>query len=352
MKRTVLIFLGLLLLAVPPAAQAQFTWVTNADNSITITGYNGPGGSLEHSTHHHRTARHQHCLSWVRFLRQPDQRHHPQQRHQHRGLCFRELLESDQPHARSKRLQHRRRSVLWHRPDKPDVSNQHHQPRRLCVCILSQLTEVCFQGNAPSAIYLPFHDDPATIYYLPGTVGWGSFAEDAEVQIAPWVPDSLEVNLNPAAAITVGAQWRVDGGTWQNSGAMVGGLTMGSHRQLQSISGWVTPADQTVFLDTNLFVVIAGPYGQETGSLQVTLTPGPAITDGAQWQVDGSAWQNSGTTSNLPVGSHTVSFSAVSGWATPVSQAVVVASNQAIFATANYAAQSQTGSLEVTISPF
>ena len=29
-----------------PVAQAQFTWTTNADNSITITGYTGPGGAV------------------------------------------------------------------------------------------------------------------------------------------------------------------------------------------------------------------------------------------------------------------------------------------------------------------
>ena len=34
------------LLLVAPLAQAQFTWTTNADNTITITGYTGPGGDV------------------------------------------------------------------------------------------------------------------------------------------------------------------------------------------------------------------------------------------------------------------------------------------------------------------
>src|ERR1017187_546571 len=36
--------IGLLLFA--PLAQAQFTWTTNADNTITITGYTGSGGDV------------------------------------------------------------------------------------------------------------------------------------------------------------------------------------------------------------------------------------------------------------------------------------------------------------------
>ena len=53
---------------------------------------------------------------------------------------------------------------------------------------------------------------------------------------------------------------------------------------------------------------------QQTGSLQVTITPSGAISAGAQWQVDGGAWRNSGSTvSGLSVGSHTVAFKTVSG---------------------------------------
>ena len=40
-----LLFL-LWVLALPAVAQAQFTYITNADNTLTITGYNGPGGDV------------------------------------------------------------------------------------------------------------------------------------------------------------------------------------------------------------------------------------------------------------------------------------------------------------------
>ena len=40
------LLLLLLLLALPAAVQAQFTYTTNADNTITITGYTGSGGAV------------------------------------------------------------------------------------------------------------------------------------------------------------------------------------------------------------------------------------------------------------------------------------------------------------------
>lgn len=36
---------ALLFLTLPAAVQAQFSFTTNADNTITITGYSGPGGA-------------------------------------------------------------------------------------------------------------------------------------------------------------------------------------------------------------------------------------------------------------------------------------------------------------------
>jgi len=42
MEKTTIVLLGFLLLAAPIAVQAQFTYTTNADNTLTITGYSGP----------------------------------------------------------------------------------------------------------------------------------------------------------------------------------------------------------------------------------------------------------------------------------------------------------------------
>ena len=67
----------------------------------------------------------------------------------------------------------------------------------------------------------------------------------------------------------------------------------------------------------------------ESGSLQVNLTPQEAIDAGAQWKVDGSAWQNSGVTiSGLSVGDHLVEFKAVTGWNEPANLTVPIYDNQ------------------------
>jgi hypothetical protein len=46
MKGTILGLLVLLLLATPAAVQGQFSYSTNADNDITISGYFGGGGAV------------------------------------------------------------------------------------------------------------------------------------------------------------------------------------------------------------------------------------------------------------------------------------------------------------------
>ncbi|SHI57753.1 Por secretion system C-terminal sorting domain-containing protein [Tangfeifania diversioriginum] len=88
----------------------------------------------------------------------------------------------------------------------------------------------------------------------------------------------------------------------------------------------------------------------ETGSLKVNISPNEVVSVGAQWNVDGGAWKNSGATvSGLSVGNHTVSFKDISGWSTPSNKTVSISSNQTTSTTATYT--QQTGSLSVTISP-
>ncbi len=75
----------------------------------------------------------------------------------------------------------------------------------------------------------------------------------------------------------------------------------------------------------------------QTGSLQVSLAPAGAASAGAQWQVDGGAWQNSGVAvSGLSVGNHPVAFKTLSGWTTPGNQTVTVSASQTTTATGVY----------------
>ena len=51
------------------------------------------------------------------------------------------------------------------------------------------------------------------------------------------------MTISPAAAVSAGAMWNVDGGTWQASGTTVSGITVGSHTvAFNNIAGWNTPA--------------------------------------------------------------------------------------------------------------
>jgi PKD repeat protein/pimeloyl-ACP methyl ester carboxylesterase len=164
---------------------------------------------------------------------------------------------------------------------------------------------------------------------------------------------SLEVTISPPGAISAGAQWQVDGGQSQNSGATVSNLSVGNHTMsFNTINGWTTPASQTVSVSVNSTATEIGTYAQQYGSLQVTISPASAITAGAKWQVDGGTSQNSeATVSNLSVGSHTVSFTTISGWITPSNQTVSLSANSTAKVSGTYVAIAQTGSLQVTISP-
>ncbi len=72
---------------------------------------------------------------------------------------------------------------------------------------------------------------------------------------------SLQVTISPAAAITAGASWQVDGGAWQNSGATVSNLLAGNHSvSFSAISGWTTPTNQTVSVSANLTAAASGSY--------------------------------------------------------------------------------------------
>jgi hypothetical protein len=151
---------------------------------------------------------------------------------------------------------------------------------------------------------------------------------------------SLKVDLLPAAAITAGAQWQVDGGAYRNSGETVTGLSTGSHAvTFKTVTGYTTPASLSVTILNNALTTATGTYVAipVTGSLRVTLLPAGAVTAGAQWQVDGGAFNASGqTVSGLSQGSHTVAFKTVTGWITPASQQAAVTAGQTAALTATY----------------
>ncbi|MHC4744769.1 MAG: chitobiase/beta-hexosaminidase C-terminal domain-containing protein, partial [Planctomycetota bacterium] len=162
---------------------------------------------------------------------------------------------------------------------------------------------------------------------------------------------SIKVDISPAAAVTAGAQWRLDGGDWQNSGTTLSDLPVGGYTlEFKDITGWDKPENETVQINDGALTPVARSYIQQTGSLQVNLSPPAAVSAGAQWRVDGGAWQNSSATvSGLPVGSHTVEFKEITGWNEPGDESVVVYEGQVTFVNGAYVEPA--GSLKVTITP-
>jgi len=150
---------------------------------------------------------------------------------------------------------------------------------------------------------------------------------------------SVQVTLAPAGAVSAGAQWSVDdGATWHNTGFTVTGLPTGGHIvTFKAVTGWDTPTDQGIVVNKNQTTTTTGTYVQQTGSLNMTLTPAGARTAGAQWSIDGGTiWRNSATTTVQPVGTYTVIFKDVVGYVTPSSQSKDIVKNQTTTGTAEY----------------
>lgn len=170
---------------------------------------------------------------------------------------------------------------------------------------------------------------------------------------------SLQVTIEPAGAISNGAQWQVDSGTFQDSGTIVTNLAAGNHTlSFNTISNWVTPAAQTVTISNDAITMATGVYTQPTnsvpGSLTVTIEPAAAIGAGAAWQVDGGPEEATGATvTNLSPGTHTVSFVSIAGWGTPPDATVTITSGATTTYTGTYieVINTLTGILTVTLEP-
>ena len=72
---------------------------------------------------------------------------------------------------------------------------------------------------------------------------------------------SLTVTISPAAAVSAGAMWSVDGEAWQASGSTVPNLSVGSHTvAFSSLQGWYTPSSQSVIISYGVPASAIGTY--------------------------------------------------------------------------------------------
>jgi hypothetical protein len=163
---------------------------------------------------------------------------------------------------------------------------------------------------------------------------------------------SLTVMINPPGAVTAGGQWRrVGTAAWFNSGFTETAIPVGSHTvEFKTVAGWTTPSSAGVTISNGATATASGTYVQQLGSLTVMISPPGAVTAGAQWRrVGTTTWFNGGSTeAAIPVGSYTVEFKAVTGWATPSSVGVTISNGVTTAASGAYV--QQPGSLTVTIS--
>ncbi len=149
---------------------------------------------------------------------------------------------------------------------------------------------------------------------------------------------SLTATILPQKAVDAGAEWKVDNGTWQKSGATVSGLAIGTHAvEFKTIARWTQPENQNVTIEAAKTVNTTGTYSQALGMLAVTIMPQAAVDAGAQWRVDNGAWQKSGTTvSGITAGTHSLKFKAVARWDNPPNKSVSIKSGKTTSATGSY----------------
>lgn len=154
-------------------------------------------------------------------------------------------------------------------------------------------------------------------------------AADAVTITAPETePGALRVAILPEAVLGMGAQWDLDGGDLQDSGTTVTGLAPGTYTvTFTDVEGWTTPASQEVTVTSGNTSEVTGTYTQPPGALVVILLPTNAAEEGAQWNLDGGAWQDSATTlTGLAPGTYTVNYRELDGWIAPPSEQVTITS--------------------------
>ncbi len=192
---------------------------------------------------------------------------------------------------------------------------------------------------------------PVTGFITPNNLAVAIVSGQTTNVIATYVAlGNVQVTINPANVVTGGAQWNLDAGVWQASGTVLPNLTLGAHTiSFLPVSGWITPSNQLVNVLSGQTTNVSATY-VATGAVQVFITPIGAVSAGAVWRVDSSAWQASSlSVTGLVVGNHTITFTNVVGWTTPSNQTVTVNLNQTTIATGVYV--SQFGSLQVMLSP-
>jgi hypothetical protein len=115
-------------------------------------------------------------------------------------------------------------------------------------------------------------DDTAALADLDGDA-WVTINELSLVGRS-WMEDwtgSLQVTLSPAEAVAAGAQWRVNGGPWQASGATVTSLPEGAHEiDYSVVANWSAPGTKTVHIVRGQTTAAAGEYSDDPKTIVIS----------------------------------------------------------------------------------
>ena len=204
----------------------------------------------------------------------------------------------------------------------------------------TNLSSVYITGNPPAFGSNVFSfDNSATVYHMPGTAGWSNTFDG--------VPTVLWNLLIQASGAGFGVQSNQFGFNITNPANINFTVVV---EVCTNLAGPVWFPLQTVTLtngsfyfseplqvnSSSRFYGLGLPYAQCGGTLQVTITPPGAVSAGAEWQVDGGAWEFSGAMVKVSPGDHTVQFSNIAGWNMPSNQIVTITNGFETTAAANY----------------
>ncbi|MBR4902626.1 MAG: SUMF1/EgtB/PvdO family nonheme iron enzyme [Victivallales bacterium] len=118
-------------------------------------------------------------------------------------------------------------------------------------------------------------------------------------------------------------KWRLDNGSWNNSGATVTTM-VGKHTiHFSAVDGYTTPDSQDIVLSAGENLSRTVEY--ETIQPTVTYTLSPS---NGKWSLDNGVWNTSGTTVTTTVGTHSVSFQAVNNYITPAKQDITLTAGE------------------------
>ncbi|MCP4641501.1 MAG: carboxypeptidase regulatory-like domain-containing protein, partial [bacterium] len=109
-------------------------------------------------------------------------------------------------------------------------------------------------------------DEPVTVTTGQMAAASGTYTDTAQAGVG-----SLTVTLEPEAARSWGAQWRVGGLGWRDSGDTVTGLSEGQHTvTFGTATGWYPPSDQEVSITADATTSTTGTY-TEASELPLTV---------------------------------------------------------------------------------